>query len=88
LLDLGVDLTLPISRQNILGKTVFFVNQEPFDLVACFDGGITEELVKEIAKTKTLRAVFRDNGFVSDSVKINAEQIFKQISPSTDIKAI
>jgi adenine-specific DNA-methyltransferase len=88
LLDLGVDLSLPITKQNIQGKTVFFVNQEPFDLVACFDGGITEELVKEIAKTKPLRAVFRDNGFVSDSVKINAEQIFKQISPSTDIKAI
>jgi len=88
LLDLGVDLSLPITKQNIQGKTVFFINQEPFDLVACFDGGITEELVKEIAKTKPLRAVFRDNGFVSDSVKINAEQIFKQISPSTDIKAI
>jgi adenine-specific DNA-methyltransferase len=45
-------------------------------------------MVKEIAKTQPLRAVFKDNGFVSDSVKINAQQIFKQISPSTDVKVI
>ena len=88
LLDWGVDLSLSITKQNIQGKTVFFVNQNPCDLVACFDKGITEELVKEIAKTKPLRVVFTDIGFVSDSVKINAQQIFKQISPSTDIKAI
>ena len=94
LLDLGVDLSLPISKKIIQGKTVFFVNEQEIlgkkeiDLIACFDGGITEELVKEIAKTKPMRAVGKDNGFVSDSVKINAQQIFKQISPSTDIKAI
>ena len=86
LLDWGVDLSLPITKQTIQGKTVFFVDSNA--LVACFDGGITEELVKEIAKTKALRAVFKDNGFVSDSVKINAQQIFKQISPSTDVKVI
>ena len=88
LLDWGVDLSLSITKQNIQGKTVFFVNQNPCDLVACFDKGITEELVKEIAKTKPLRVVFTDIGFVSDSVKINAEQIFKQISPTTEIKSI
>lgn len=27
-------------------------------------------------------------GFVSDAVKINVEQIFRQLSPSTDVKAI
>ncbi len=86
MLDLGVDLSLPIFKQTIQGKTVFFVDSNA--LVACFDGGITEELVKEIAKTKPMRAVFKDNGFISDSVKINAEQIFEQISPSTDFKAI
>ena len=90
LLDLGVDLSFPITKQTIQGKTVFFVNNfvNSNELVACFDGGITEELVKEIAKTKPKRAVCKDNGFVSDSVKINAQQIFKQISPSTDIKSI
>lgn len=86
LLDWGVDLSLPITKQNIQGKTVFFVDGNA--LVACFDNGITEELVKELAGGNPLRVVFRDNGFISDSVKINAEQIFKQMSPGTDVKSI
>lgn len=88
LLDWGVDLTLPITKQTIQGKTVFFVNEEPYDLVACFDDDITEELIKELAATYPLRVVFRDNGFTNDDVKINTEQIFKQISPGTDVKSI
>lgn len=86
LLDWGVDLSLPITKQTIQGKIVFFVDGNA--LVACFDNGITEELVKELAGGNPLRVVFRDNGFVSDSVKINAEQIFKQMSPGTDVKSI
>jgi len=49
---------------------------------------VNEELVKELAGFRPLRVVFRDNGFVSDSVKINVEQIFKQLSPGTEVKAI
>lgn len=86
LVDWGVDLTLPIRRETVQGKTVFFVDDNA--LVACFDRGVTEELVKELAKREPLRVVFRDNGFVSDAVKINVEQIFRQLSPSTDVKAI
>ena len=29
---------------------------------------------------------FRDAGVVSDSVEINAEQVFKLLSPATEIK--
>lgn len=86
LVDWGVDLTLPIRRETLQEKTVFFVDDNA--LVACFDTGITEELVKELAKHEPLRVVFRDNGFVSDAVKINVEQIFRQLSPSTEVRAI
>jgi len=86
LLDWGVDLTLPIHQETIQGKTVLFVDKNA--LVACFDDGVTEEMVKELAGHKPLRVVFRDNGFVSDAVKINVEQIFKQLSPGTDVKSI
>jgi adenine-specific DNA-methyltransferase len=86
LLDWGVDLSLPISQEAIDGKTVFFVDQNA--LAACFDTGVTEELVKKLAARKPLRAVFRDAGFSSDSVKINVEQIFKLVSPGTEVKAI
>ena len=86
LVDWGVDLTLPISSETIQGKKVFFVDDNA--LAACFETGVTEDLVKELAGREPLRVVFRDNGFVSDAVKINVEQIFKQLSPMTDVKAI
>jgi adenine-specific DNA-methyltransferase len=86
LVDWGVDLTLPIKRETVQGKIVFFVDGNA--LVACFETGVTEELVKELASREPLRVVFRDNGFVSDAVKINVEQVFRQISPGTDVKSI
>lgn len=86
LVDWGVDLTLPIKRETVQGKTVFFVDGNA--LVACFETGVTEELVKELAAREPLRVVFRDNGFVSDAVKINVEQVFRQVSPGTDVKSI
>ncbi|HHI82240.1 MAG TPA: site-specific DNA-methyltransferase, partial [Rhizobiales bacterium] len=86
LLDWGVDLTLPIERQTIQGKEVFFVDDNA--LVACFETGITEELVRELAARAPLRVVFRDTGFADDATKINVEQIFRQTSPDTDVKAI
>lgn len=91
MVDSGGDLAAPISRETVQGKTVFFVNKSPYagpDLIACFDTGITENLVKELAGHEPVKAVFRDNGFVSDAVKINVEQIFRQLSPTTEVKSI
>lgn len=86
LLDWGVDLALPIEQQKLAGKTVFFVDGNA--LAACFDPNITEDLVKELAKRKPLRAVFRDSSYESDSTKINVAQIFKLLSPETDVKSL
>ena len=103
LLDWGVDLTLPITREVITSKNmtgteknkssvikndVFFVDDNA--LAGCFekDGKITEDFCKELARRKPMRVVFRDSGFRDDSVKINVEQIFKLISPHTDVKTI
>lgn len=86
LLDWGVDLALPITQEVISGKTVFFVDGNA--LAACFEKGVNEEFVKTLAARHPLRAVFRDAGFGSDSVKINIEQIFKLISPTTEVKSI
>ena len=86
LLDWGVDLTLPITQETIAGKTVLFVDGNA--LVACFDADINEPFVKELAARHPLKVVFRDAGFVSDSVKINIEQIFKLLSPQTEIKTL
>lgn len=86
LLDWGVDLSLPVSRKSIQGKTAFFVDDNA--LIACFDKDLDENLVKELTQFQPLRVVFRDSGFVSDAVKINAEQIFRQLCPGTEVKSI
>ena len=88
MLDWGVDLALPITRQTIQGREVLFVDGNA--LAACFDiaGRIDEAFVKELATHKPLRAVFRDAGFADSAAKINVEQIFRQLSPNTDIKSI
>jgi len=67
---------------------VFFVDTNA--LAACFDntGNIDEAFVKELAKTQPLRVVFRDAGFRDSAVKINIEQIFKLLSPGTEVKCI
>lgn len=88
MLDWGVDLAQPISKQVVQGKEVFFVDGNA--LIACFDahGGIDEGFVKELAKHQPLRVVFRDAGFRDSAIKINVEQIFRSLSPSTEVKCI
>ncbi|AJJ11820.1 DNA methylase family protein [Yersinia rohdei] len=88
MLDWGVDLALPIAKQSIQGKDVFFVDGNV--LAACFDasGSIDEAFVKELAKRQPLRVVFRDAGYKNSAVKINVEQIFKLLSPVTEVKCI
>jgi len=86
LVDWGVDLTLPITQETVAKKKVFFVDGNA--LAACFDPKVSEDLVKELAKRKPLRAVFRDSSYDSDSVKINVEQIFKLLSPETEVKTL
>jgi adenine-specific DNA-methyltransferase len=86
LLDWGVDLALPIAQETIAGKAVYFVDGNA--LAACFDEGVSEDFVKLLARREPLRVVFRDAGFATDSVKINVEQIFKLMSPGTEVKTI
>ena len=86
LLDWGVDFALPITEEVIQKHRVFFVAENA--LAACFDTGLNEDFVKELAKRQPLRAVFRDSGYANDAVKINFEQIFKALSPHTEIKTL
>lgn len=86
LLDWGLDMSLPIGRGQIEGYEVFDVADGA--LIACLDSEISTELVRAIAKRKPLRAVFLDASFASDPARINAEQIFREVSPETDVRAI
>ena len=79
LLDWGLPMSLPYKSEQIDGCTVHTYNDG--DLIACFDQNIPESVVKEIAKRKPLRAVFRDSSFASSPSKINVFEIFKLYMP-------
>ena len=85
-LDWGLPLSLPYKSEKIDGCTVHTYNDG--DLIACFDANIPESVIKEIAKRKPLRAVFRDSGFASSPEKINVFEIFKLYAPDTSVKVI
>jgi adenine-specific DNA-methyltransferase len=86
LLDWGVPLSLPHTTETIEGKKVHFVNED--NLVACFEDNVNEAVVREIAKRKPERVVFRDSSFSSSPEKINVTEIFKTLSPDTTVKVV
>ncbi|MDU4671948.1 MAG: site-specific DNA-methyltransferase [Finegoldia magna] len=86
MLDLGVPLSSAIEVEQIEDAKVFKV--EDRFLVACFDGSISDEVVKQIADMKPFYAVFRDMSMKNDSVAVNFEQIFESVSPETIRKVL
>ena len=90
LIDWGLRLNDKIEKRDINGKNVYIVDENK--LVACFDDNLSEEFINELAKISKdediLKVVFKDSGFDSDDTKDNVEQIFKQLAPNTDIRAI
>ena len=86
LLEWGLPLSLPYKSEDIEGCKVHTYNGG--DLIACFDENVSETVVREIAKRKPLRAVFRDSSFADSPSKINVGEIFKMLAPDTRIKVI
>ena len=86
LLEWGLPLSLPYSSEQIEGYTIH--NYNDGDLIACFNENISKNIIEEIAKRRPLRAVFRDNGFIDSATKINVDEIFKLLSPDTNVKVI
>ena len=76
LLDWGIDLSVKIERREVLGRTVYFADDDY--LAACFEVNLDEDFVKAVVAEQPRKVVLRDSGFASSSVKINVEQIFKQ----------
>lgn len=86
LTEWGLPLSMPYISENIEGYTVHTYNDG--DLIACFNENIPDSVIKEIAKRKPLRAVFRDSGFKGSPEKINVGETFKLLSPDTRVKII
>lgn len=86
LIEWGLPLSMPYTSEDIEGCTIHTYNDG--DLIACFNNDIPESVIKEIAKRKPLRAVFRDSGFKGSPEKINVGETFKLLSPDTRVKII
>ncbi|MRG27762.1 site-specific DNA-methyltransferase [Laceyella tengchongensis] len=86
MLECGLELSLPMETKQIEGKTVHYVAGN--SLVACFDEDVPESVIKKIAEDKPLRVVFRDSSFKDDSARINVEELFKMLSPGTEIQVL
>lgn len=89
LIDWGVELALPLKTEEINSVKVYTVNDNEIpDLIASFSENITEATIREIAKRKPLRVIFRDSSFADSPSKINVTEIFKTLSPNTTIKVL
>lgn len=86
LLDWGVEINLPHSVETLDGCTIH--NVDDGALVACFDENVPDTVIRRMADLHPLRAVFRDSSFASDDSKINVTEIFKNLSPDTNVKVI
>lgn len=86
LLDWGLDLAEPIAIEGRGARRVLSVSDDA--LIACFAENVTDALVKEVANRHPLRAVFLDASFASDAARINAEQVFREVSPETDVRTV
>ena len=78
----GVELSMPLSSQKVDGCTIHNVNDG--DLVACFDGNVTEKVIDAIAALSPVRVVFRDSSFNEAANKMNLFELFKQKCDWTD----
>lgn len=86
MLELGLELSLPMETKQLEGKTVHYVAGN--SLIACFEDNVPESVMKQIAAEQPLRVVFRDSSFEDDSARINVEELFKMLSPGTDIQVL
>lgn len=86
ILDLGLELSLPIEQKKMHGNTVFIVQTNA--LVACFDNDINFRIIDEIADLQPLKVVFKDASLADDKDRINVEERFKRLSPETRITVL
>lgn len=61
MLDWGVQLSLPMTTEEVDGKNIYTVNEG--DLVACFAEKVTDNVVRAMAEKQPLRVIFRDSCF-------------------------
>lgn len=81
MIKLGLDLTYPVEKIVIAGKTVYSIREG--ELMICLaddiSNAVADGMVKHYQEKKpgTWKVVFKDNGFADDSAKTNVREILK-----------
>ena len=76
MLKWGLDLSLPMEDIEIEGYPVTSIAAD--ELICCMDDGLTVSVLEEIAAREPKRVFFLDS-VLTDTLKLNAAQIFKRV---------
>ena len=88
LLKEGLSLTEQIEKRIIAGKNIYSIGYGLLQI--CLDDHITTDVARDIAAHKpeenldAWRVIFKDNGFATDSDKLNVREILKTAGLSED----
>ena len=86
LIESGLELTKPITSEDIEGCAVYSYNEDW--LIGCFAENVPNSVIRKIAARKPRKAIFRDSSFADSPAKINVTEVFKMISPDTQLRVI
>lgn len=79
----GLDLSLPMEETEVLGYPITSIAAD--ELICCMDEGLTIEILEAIAALEPKRVFFLDS-VLTDTVKLNAAQIFKRASERSGVE--
>lgn len=89
LLKIGLPLTTPIEEIDYNGKTIYNVGFG--SVLLCLEDEIDLDIVNEMMKHQsehmTPKVIFKESGFINDSVKTNAIQTLKK-NGITDVRSV
>lgn len=82
MLKWGLELSLPMEKMKVSGYPVTSIAAD--ELICCMDGGLTVEVLEGIAALEPKRVFFLDS-ILTDTLKLNAVQIFRRASDKLGI---
>jgi adenine-specific DNA-methyltransferase len=89
LLKIGLPLTTPIEEIDYKGKTIYNIGFG--SVLLCLENEIDLEIVNEMMKHQSEhmppKVIFKESGFINDSVKTNAIQTLKK-NGITDVRSV
>lgn len=83
MLKWGLELTLPIEKVKVAGYPCYSVAAD--ELICCMAEGLTVEALQTIAD-RGPRRVFMLDSILTDTLKLNAMQIFKRETDKTGVE--